>query len=257
VPLTAFLRLSFVLPLTSHSQCLSQILSKRSLLSATEESYEKKRNRWKALEQFYHALRYNRTLYNRPNLDWFFEAFDALDEDGVEVMTRQQFCNACYDLGLGMSTADLQRLVEVLDEGEDNRIDFYLVLQKLDLHSPIGKAEEAEERWKKVPSRGGPPKRRTELRNRGKKKSTGRLSQTVSFPSHLTAKMSVASTEQAVGRHSVSKTARSSTSAAMRTARSSKASAMGTARSNRSVAPGTARSGASGTLGTARSSSMD
>jgi len=100
-----------------------------------------------------------------------------------------------------------------------------------------------------------PPKRRTEL-NRGKKKSTGRLSQTVSFPYHPTANMSVASTEQAVGGLSVSKTARSSMSAAMRSARSSKSSAMGTAR-NRSVAPGTARSAASGTLGTARSSSMD
>ena len=92
-------------------------------MSVAEEKYEKERNRWKALEQFYHALRYNRTLYNRPSLDWFFEAFDAMDEEGVEVMTRQQFCNACYDLGLGMSTTDLQRLVEVLDEGGKQKSD--------------------------------------------------------------------------------------------------------------------------------------
>jgi hypothetical protein len=153
-----------------------EVLKTRQLMSASEENLAKKQRRWKALEQFYNALKYNKKLYRRPSNQWFLEAFDAMDETGAEVMTRQEFTNACFDLGLGVSVKDMQRLCEVLDENEDNRIDYYLVLQMLDLSRPLD-PKDPEDRWRKVPMRGGPPKRRTDMRHRGRK-SVSTLPQT-------------------------------------------------------------------------------
>ena len=82
-------------------------------------------------------------------------------------MTRQQFTDACFDLGLGISVEDMQRLCEVLDEAEDNRIDYYLVLTTLDLSRPLDPKDPDNDG--KSPNKRAPPKRRTDLRNRGRK----------------------------------------------------------------------------------------
>ena len=152
------------------TKTIYQTLKERHLVSAKEENLIKKRRRWKALENFYNALNYHVRLYNRPNnTTWILDAFDAMDEEGVETMTRQQFVDTCFDLGLGISTEDAQVLVEELDQSNDNRIDYYRVLETMELSMPLT-PEDPETRWKKVPDRCGPPKRRHELRNKGKKK---------------------------------------------------------------------------------------
>ena len=39
----------------------------------------------RALENFYNALNYHVRLYNRPNnTTWIYDAFDAMDEEGIE-----------------------------------------------------------------------------------------------------------------------------------------------------------------------------
>ena len=116
----------------------------------------------KALENFYNALNYHVRLYNRPNnTTWILDAFDAMDEEGVETMTRQQFVDTCFDLGLGISTEDAQVLVEELDQSNDNRIDYYRVLETMELNMPL--TPEDPETPEKSPDRCGPPKRRHEL----------------------------------------------------------------------------------------------
>ena len=78
---------------------------------------------WRALENFYNALNYHVRIYNRPNnTTWLYDAFDTMDEDGIETMTRQQFVDTCFDLGLGISVQDAQTLVEILDQSNDIKL---------------------------------------------------------------------------------------------------------------------------------------
>ena len=131
------------------TKTIYQTLQERHLVSAKEENIIKKRRRWKALENFYNALNYHVRLYNRPNnTTWILDAFDAMDEEGVETMTRQQFVDTCFDLGLGISTEDAQVLVEELDQSNDNRIDYYRVLETMELNMPLT-PEDPETRWKR------------------------------------------------------------------------------------------------------------
>lgn len=157
---------------TQPTKTIYETLNERHLVDAREDNLIKKKRRWKALENFYNALNYHVKLYNRPNnTTWVYDAFDAMDEEGVETMTRQQFVDTCFDLGLGISVSDAQTLVEELDQSNDNRIDFYKVLETMELDMPLNPGD-PETRWLKVPDRCGPPKRRHELRNKGRKKKT-------------------------------------------------------------------------------------
>ena len=155
---------------TKPTKSIYETLNGRDLVSAKEDNLIKKKRRWRALENFYNALNYHVRIYNRPNnTTWLYDAFDTMDEEGIETMTRQQFVDTCFDLGLGISVQDAQTLVEILDQSNDNRIDYYKVLETMELNMPLN-PDDPEQRWLKVPDRCGPPKRRHELRNKGRKK---------------------------------------------------------------------------------------